>query len=53
MVYLVPVREGGKEGWSRLFSSNILTSFNSFFVLDVLERVNGVNRLATNGEKYN
>ena len=42
-----------KGGWSRLFSSNRLTSFNSSFVLDVLEGVNGVNPLATNGEKYN
>ena len=51
MVYLVPVREGGRGSW--LFSSNRLTSFDSSFVVDVLEGVNGVNRLATNGEKYN
>ena len=53
MVYLVPVREGRRGGWCRLFSSNRLTSFNSSSVLDVLEGVNGVNRLAINGQKYN
>ena len=42
---------GERGGW--LFSSNRLTSFDSSFVVDVLEGVNGVNRLATNGEKYN